>query len=447
MSQYLQCYKPTVTVEATLENSTEIQALTERELNESYAVISEVLSDACLLHSNGFWNYRFCFGQNVTQFSLAEGKVDLHYVLGQYSEDGQSVQLLHKTAGYYVSENMGRGDYCAAANMARKLEIQYVCYPGIDEVKVVRVRETVLCRYIIEVAVPQLCQFDLLSTGERQATVHSIICSRGDSIHEINPVSNVNPVFLGSGFYLLRQRCDSSITSSKNGFAPKLMYADAMPLADDAEINFQQEVFFERAAYAFKEIISNELLQNTTFGPQMVEDSLLWLSEVVDLKGQRICFLRFKVNNQGVVSISLQQDDIYGELAENSGTSPEPVQQDINSGTTVGDKPAKLQAAGSEAMVEQNENLATELATFLERLRRENLDIESKVSIELLDVDKTEDQVVFVVSLKPDDEKNNDSPQGLRYNAKADNEGNNFEAPQLNNKEVVDEGQLDHDEL
>ena len=133
--------------------------------------------------------------------------------------------------------------------------------------------------------------------------------------------------------------------------------------------------------------------------------------------------------------------------AENSGTSPEPVQQDINSGTTVGDKPAKLQAAGSEAMVEQNENLATELATFLERLRRENLDIESKVSIELLDVDKTEDQVVFVVSLKPDDEKNNDSPQGLRYNAKADNEGNNFEAPQLNNKEVVDEGQLDHDEL
>ncbi|KAM3163005.1 hypothetical protein ACU8KH_03272 [Lachancea thermotolerans] len=319
-------FAPSVKIESIAENSTELQVQADQVLKQSYDIITEELTDACLEYPTDFWIYRFCFGKNITQFNYVDGKVSLHYVLAKLRlADQDDVQLLHKLGRYYVSESGGDGDYCATINDARRVEVRYLCQPGIDHIAIIRVRETTFCHYEIEIAAPQLCQYELLSVGERKVTAHPIFFTTNPDADSIRSLLEYSPTFLGSGFYFLQERSNPKFTGMRNNAASKLLYIEELKLSgEDAELDPSEKLFFDRAANAFQEIILKNLFPKSQNLPLTIEDAFVWFVEVVDKTGDHLCILRVEVES-GIASISFDQS---GESGLNfRGNAFQPVQR------------------------------------------------------------------------------------------------------------------------
>ncbi|SCU93048.1 LAME_0F02476g1_1 [Lachancea meyersii CBS 8951] len=311
--KYTTCFKPYLEAETVSIGSLELKDQGQKEFEQSALLIERELAGRCLLLNSGFWSFRFCYGQNVTQFSVNQTSktVDLHYLLGTFDAGhNESLGLSHDIRGFYVSQKGFKGDFCANIGTNRWVEVKYICDPTVQEARVVKVKEIKMCRYIVVVAVPGICQLELFSAGERINSAHPILCSRqteSDSSGRLDRprISSLQPFFLGHNFYYLEDRThrhDDSHIASKLLFTGEIAFSDA-----SSDLHPTENAFLKKAVYAFQEMTSKGLLTAPDGSPFMDGDSMTWVSEVVDLEGQTLCILEVVVDANSEANLSFHE--------------------------------------------------------------------------------------------------------------------------------------------
>jgi len=106
----------------------------------------------CLYKRESWWSYEFCFGKSIRQFHLEGEKVAAEYYLGYAST------LAGVENEKYYSETYTDGTACDVNGARRSSTVNYYCNPSVSAHQIVSFQEPSLCRYIIEIEGPLLCQ-------------------------------------------------------------------------------------------------------------------------------------------------------------------------------------------------------------------------------------------------------------------------------------------------
>ncbi|SCU84590.1 LADA_0D02586g1_1 [Lachancea dasiensis] len=301
------CYKPHIRPEEVASDSCQLELLAQEELQQSTKIIQESLEGQCFNYFSGIWRYTYCHGQSITQDqNMPAQEVGLHFLLGQLADEGlQEPQMLNDVTGYYVSERAVNGDMCTEIHAGREVEVKYVCDSGSSQAFISDVKEVMLCHYVMTIAIPNLCHLQLLSAGESKKSAHPIVCADSNPVNPLT-TSRFQPFFLGQGFYFLQNRYGSGVLDGQN--VSKLLYIDDVIFSeDDSGLHPSEDLFLERAVKAFQELTTKGLLAvpgTQAFSPG---DTLSWVSEVVDNKGNSICILKVKVGEDAVAQLTFDR--------------------------------------------------------------------------------------------------------------------------------------------
>ncbi|CCF59534.1 hypothetical protein KAFR_0H01240 [Kazachstania africana CBS 2517] len=294
-------------------NSEKLQQALRDTLKEGVEVLSDVLDDKCLVYNSGFWIYRYCSGGDFIQFHGDIDKIEsletLLYTLGRSStsKKEREFQLLYDDVGYYISEVIRFGDECDVTGYPRVIEVQYVCGPINTVPSIQWVRETKICHYEAQIAVPELCNFELLSKNEDSKTASTIMCLKDAAEDKVNTkdvidmITAYSPKFLGHGVYLLEPARENEMWA--------LMYSDDINNEDNGKVSRH---VYENFGNAINKLIAQGLLKAPDGSPMQSGDQYAWISDIFDLEGNRVQKLRFAI-----------ADSRQGELViRNNLTSP-----------------------------------------------------------------------------------------------------------------------------
>lgn len=310
--QDTQCFIPNTERDSSSGNSQQdkdnLQNTLEDTLNEAVHVLSEVLDGYCIIYRNGFWNYRYCPGNELVQ--LHNDSMDpqtLSYTLGRAKPelDRREFQLLYNELGYYVSEIVGMGDICDVTGAHRLVEVQYVCGETHGIANIQWIRETKICQYEMQISVPELCNLELLSKNEDKKTANHLQCVRYDTQYENNEsniidlLARYDPIFLGYGIYFLQ-----SLDPYKRD---TLMYTQS---------NLTGEIpkeIFGRFGKAFNRMINQKMLIGPDGNTVVNGDVFTWMSEIFDISGDVISKISIHVTALGKAELQIGNDLIFNE--------------------------------------------------------------------------------------------------------------------------------------
>lgn len=295
----LSCYVPHISTK----DGDEMEELHESELEE---MLSSNLKDGirlivgsftgCITYLSGFWNYELCRDTGLTQFHGNSKTPSLYYVLGRSkaSSTDREFQLLYNDFGYYISEIIGSGDICDVTGRPRVVEIQYVCRPAAGPASIQSVREVKTCHYELQVAIPSLCNLELLSKSEDREVSGSIVCAKSQQDSEISEVTELisyyKPTFIGSGLYFL-EPCHKGTLYNRTA----LMYTGTLNFSENqAEEEYQVN---EKFGNAIRRLLLQRLLLPPDQLPYEMGDKFAWMSEVLDSKGKFLSMVGFNLSS------------------------------------------------------------------------------------------------------------------------------------------------------
>jgi len=191
------------------------------------------LDGQCLHHIDGWWSYRFCYGQDIVQYHalphIPNGRPPIQdpdtvaYVLGrvpgsesekkskskkqqqqqqqQQQQDatantnaqGSSAQppnaeLQVKGDQKYLVQKMGAGTICDLTGRERTIEVQYHCAPSMTSERIAWVKEVTTCAYLMLVNTPLLCS-DVAFLPPQESTANPITCRPILTLEDIDSYS------------------------------------------------------------------------------------------------------------------------------------------------------------------------------------------------------------------------------------------------------------------
>lgn len=284
------CYVPNVRsdLDGTVEqyNETELNDM----LNDGVNIITNSFK-GCLPYLGGFWNYELCSNSGLSQFDGDPQTSTSRYQLGRIKQSvkDRDFQLLYDDFGYYISELVGSGDICDLTGHPRVVEIQYVCRPAAGSASIQWVREIKTCHYEIQVAIPGLCNLEILSKSEDQKISNSIVCVNADteSSGSVDLISYYKPTFIGNEIYLL-EPYDSASAHNRT----TLLYSgNVSPSKNSLEgLDVKLGNAISRMVFQHQILLPDGL-------PYSTEDRFSWVSEVLDSKGNFLTTVQFNLSS------------------------------------------------------------------------------------------------------------------------------------------------------
>ncbi|KAF6028010.1 OS9 [Bugula neritina] len=142
----------------------------------------EPMRGNCLLKTKDWWSYEFCYGQEVTQFHLENGKkVGQVISLGKYESDKTwlAKDLYFRSAKEIHSQPLPHQQYvngsvCDLTKKPRRTEIRFSCVEG-DVDRIGAIAELESCAYTVFVYTSKICHHPYLRPPV-QAESRSIEC-------------------------------------------------------------------------------------------------------------------------------------------------------------------------------------------------------------------------------------------------------------------------------
>jgi len=132
------------------------------------------LQGNCLERNQGWWAYKVCFDQGVTQFHEEQKQVLTEFSLGNllqpYEDDPNQMVVKHG----HLSQMFHGGTLCDLTGHPRKVEVRYHCsLESLDHIE--SIKETATCQYLIMVASPRLCSHPAFGSHQK-STMFPIRC-------------------------------------------------------------------------------------------------------------------------------------------------------------------------------------------------------------------------------------------------------------------------------
>lgn len=301
----MSCYVPKVISDSSSMakqlNETELNAMLTDNLQVGVDIIATTFSK-CITYLSGFWNYEYCVDNGLAQFHGNPKTPSLFYVLARPKQSikDRELQLLYNDYGYYISETIGSGDICAVTGYPRVVEVQYVCGPAPGAASIQWVREMKTCHYEVQIAIPQLCELELLSKNEDKKMSNSILCVKQQEAIDgvVDIIGGYEPIFIGNEFYLLKPY---SSGTAENRTA--LLYTGDH--ITDEMLKDQEYKIYEK----FGNVISRMLFQQSIALPNglpyRIGDEFSWISQVLDLKGNFMTMVQFNISSSSFAEIAL----------------------------------------------------------------------------------------------------------------------------------------------
>lgn len=301
----MSCYVPKVISDSSSMakelNETEVNAMLTDNLQAGVDIIATTFNK-CITYLSGFWNYEYCVDNGFAQFHGNPKTPSLFYVLARPKQSikDRELQLLYNDFGYYISEIIGSGDICDVTGYPRVVEVQYVCGPAPGAASIQWVRETKTCHYEVQIAIPQLCELELLSKNEDKKMSNPILCVKQqeniDGVVDI--IGRYEPIFIGNEFYLLKPY---SSGTAENRTA--LLYAGDHSTGEIP--NDQQYKLYEKFGNAISRMLFQQFITSPNGLPYRIGDEFSWISEVLDLKGNFVTMVQFNLSSSSFAEIAL----------------------------------------------------------------------------------------------------------------------------------------------
>ncbi|GAV55907.1 hypothetical protein ZYGR_0AZ00780 [Zygosaccharomyces rouxii] len=278
----------------------EFDKLSEDNLQRGVDIILDDIKE-CITFMSGYWTYRYCPKSGLSQFHGNPLTTPLYYVLGRPKETDQEreFQLLYNNFDYYISEIVESGDICDITGSPRVVEIQYVCGAAADSATIQWIKEVKTCYYEVQIAVPKLCELELLSSSEEKKASNPVLCvDQKLPTGTVDLLGKYEPIFMGSNFYILEPQIGSTADQRKI-----LLYSGQHNVKDgfvesDAEL-------YENIGSAFSRILYQQLLVPPGEPAYKPGDEISWISDVVDLHGNYLTRLQFNLSSTSLADISL----------------------------------------------------------------------------------------------------------------------------------------------
>jgi len=120
---------------------------------------------SCLQKMIGWWTYEFCYGTDIRQYHVENGKIvgnqiylgyfDTDYDWAKASDAQRATQRLR--SAFFHSQNYTRGSLCELRNRMRNAEVRYFCDADADGSYIARIDEPESCQYLVTIHTPLLC--------------------------------------------------------------------------------------------------------------------------------------------------------------------------------------------------------------------------------------------------------------------------------------------------
>lgn len=120
---------------------------------------------SCLHKTIGWWTYEFCYGTDIRQYHMENGKIvgdeiylghfDVDYDWAQASDAERGTRRLK--SAFFHSQNYTRGSLCELKNRMRTAEVRYFCELDADGSYISRVDEPESCQYLITIQTSLIC--------------------------------------------------------------------------------------------------------------------------------------------------------------------------------------------------------------------------------------------------------------------------------------------------
>ncbi|KOH00910.1 Yos9p [Saccharomyces eubayanus] len=360
----------------------EKKALLTDTLNQGVKTIFDKLNGQCIFYQAGFWIYEYCPGKEFVQFhaqintqtgEFVNRDESLVFGLGKSKEslDEREFELLYDDVGYYISEIIGSGDRCDKTGAERMVEIQYVCGGSNSGPATIQwVRETKICVYEAQVAIPELCNLELLAKNEDQKNASPILCktSRTNGGNSVDLITQNEPIFLGNGIYFLRPYNTHERV--------KLMVTDKVM----SNWDMITDIYYQKFGNAINKMLGLELVSLPNGHILQPGDSCIWLAEIVDIEGQFQTILSLSIFNSQRAEMSFNKtltfDGVNGNFISYKIRDPdEPVES------------SQLDNSDEENRVIENTQLE-------ERLIGSSNELFTKLSKEITEVKELLNQIV-----------------------------------------------------
>jgi len=228
--------KDGLTYACEIEKPVEIPKVVSEEDNKK-AILTKALEQLeplkekpCIVYSQEWWSYEFCYKKYLTQFHVAKPtdppEHNMNFYLGKYptEEELENPDFEYKKEAYkrgpfgkhYITQMLVDGTICDVTGKPRQAEIRYYC--GESET-VTSIKEISTCNYIVIFNTPRLCN----NPGfESKKSLNSILCHPiSDHDEEENIELQEQPENLPFPVFR-RQRSMAEIERSKE--KPKKIY-------------------------------------------------------------------------------------------------------------------------------------------------------------------------------------------------------------------------------
>ncbi|AQZ13840.1 YOS9 (YDR057W) [Zygosaccharomyces parabailii] len=313
LGEDLTCYIPEITGDAFISDKEndelEFHRLLETNLQRGVNIIVNG-SEKCVMFISGFWTYEYCPNSRLSQFHGNPKTTPLYYVLARskkYNED-REFQLLYNNFHYYISEIVGSGDVCDLTGNPRVVEIQYVCAAAADAATIQWIKEVKTCYYEVQIAIPKLCELELLSSNEDKKSSNPVLCisqqQKGTDI--VSLMAKYEPIFVGSDFYLLKPHGNTTMDTRN-----VLLYSGKHTIKDGfVESNAE---LYENIGSAFSRMLFQQLLMSPSESPYKPGDEFSWVSDILDLQGNFLTRLQFNLSSSSLADITLDSNVQFPE--------------------------------------------------------------------------------------------------------------------------------------
>lgn len=189
-------------------------------------MLNSTMGGSCLFYTEGWWTYKFCYGESVSQFhaeqtvvtsddgkKTIETSTPLSFDLGSWNASMTIVNAT-ETSPAYASQWYVQGQECDLVNLKRGTEFRFFCNKDLSEAKLVDMEETSTCEYLATVETPHVCKHPAFKVATPDVLEIQCILQPEEVVDELGLLA------IFSGVDTNEQELDTSAPDDEDEFTP-----------------------------------------------------------------------------------------------------------------------------------------------------------------------------------------------------------------------------------